>query len=191
MVDAVWRASCQVDPDTMRAPAKNPSAVLGVIIATLLSASLVTVPARAEGWFGEGEVGASTGLEGGDAGDGVIWTRARTRLLGGFELGWTETDTDALGWRFAVEIEKRPSFGGELRYVRRLNDVFAVHAGGSTVLVPDSLYGGTLGGRLVIPMGDVGLFIEPALHTFVAGTDLPKDTVLIWATLSLGVRFEI
>lgn len=173
------------------APAMLRWSMSSVSWATLMAAIFLALPARAEGWFGEGEVGVGTGMEGGDAGGAVAWQRARTRLFGGFELGWTESDRDALGWRFTAELERRLSLGGEVRYVRRFGDVVSAHAGGSCVVVPDSLYGGTLGATFKLPLGPIRLFLEPSLAAFVAGTDLPRDTVVIWASLNGGLRFDL
>ena len=58
-----------------------------VTVSTLIGATLLATPANAEGWLIDGELGLSTGLEGGDDGAGEIeWRRARTRVSAGVEM---------------------------------------------------------------------------------------------------------
>jgi hypothetical protein len=145
--------------------------------------------ARAEGWLIDAEAGVATGLEGGDPGSGQIeWQRARTRVLAGVEMRVDETESEGTAFRAFAEIEKRGSVGGEARYVRWINPEIGLFAGVVGTLAPETLVGGGFGGRFVIPMGRVGVFVEPSFSALPLGSDLPGDTVLMWGLISMGVR---
>jgi len=77
---------------------------------------LLARPARAEGYMYETYFGIGSGLEGGDAGTGTLgWQRARLRLSGGLDLRDEEDPVQGIGFRGAVELEKRGSIGGDIR----------------------------------------------------------------------------
>jgi hypothetical protein len=145
--------------------------------------------ARAEGWLMNGVFAVGTGLQGGDPGTGsVAWTRARTRILSGVDLRNDESRSDGMGFYGFVEIERRPSFGGELRYQRWWTSTIAFHASVLGIAVPDTMFGLGVGARLGFPIGKkLTLFLEPGFAAFPIGSDLPGNGVVVWGTLSGGV----
>jgi hypothetical protein len=164
-----------------------------VSVPTLAGAMLLAQTARAEGWMYESYLGAGSGLEGGDAGTGKLsWQRARLRLSGGVDLRSDEDEVQGFGIRGVVELEKRGSVGGELRYSRWLGRGFGAYVGVCGTVAPETLLGGVAGATLVIPFGKrAGLFIEPSLSALPLGSDLPGNSVLIWGLLSVGVNVRL
>jgi hypothetical protein len=165
---------------------------LGVSLPTLIGAMLLAGPARAEGWVYETFLGIGTGLEGGDGGDGSLaWQRARFRLSGGVDFRSAEMPNDGFGVRGVVELERRATLGGELRYSRWLGRGFGAYAGFTGTLAPETLLGGTAGVTALIPLGRAGLFIEPSFSAMPLGSDLPEDSVLLWGLLTVGVNVRL
>lgn len=141
----------------------------------------------------DGVVGAGTGLEGGDPGPGnIVWQRARTRIIGGFDLRSDEAEQDAFGVRGFAEIEKRGGVGLEARYTRWIGRSFGGFVFATGTLMPKTLVGAGFGATFVLPFGKrAGMFVEPAFAALPLGSDLPKDTVLLLGSLSLGVRIGL
>jgi hypothetical protein len=166
---------------------------LCVSLSTLVGAILLAQPARAEGYMYETFLGIGSGLEGGDAGTGQLgWQRARLRLSGGLDLRDEEDPVQGFGFRGAVELEKRGSIGGEIRYSRWLGRGFGAYIGVSGTIAPETLLGGTAGATMLIPLGKrSGLFIEPSISAFPIGSDLPGNSVLIWGLLTVGINVRL
>jgi hypothetical protein len=163
-----------------------------VSAATLLTAMALALPARAEGWMYEGNVGLGTGLEGGDAGTGSMhWQRARFRLVAGLDLRSEESDNEGFGVRAVAELEKRGSFGGELRYARFVSRGFGAYAGICGTAFPETLLGLNGGATVVIPLGRPALFIEPSFAALPFGSDVPDDSIVFWALLTVGVNVRL
>jgi hypothetical protein len=161
-------------------------------LAAAAVAAGLSAPARADELLLDGTFGIGSGLEGGDAGAGLEWRRARFRLLGGVDLRSDEGPADALGFRAFAEIEQRASVGGEIRYERWMARNFGVYAALSGTIAPETLFGGGFGCTAIIPFGKkVGLFIEPSFQVYPLGSDTPGDSILIWGLLSAGVRFGL
>jgi hypothetical protein len=153
---------------------------------------LLAEPARAEGWTYETFLGLGGGLEGGNGGDGSLaWQRGRFRLIGGVDFRNSEMPNDGFGVRGVVELERRATLGAELRYSRWLGRGFGAYAGFTGTVAPETLFGGTAGVTAIIPLGRVGLFIEPNFSAMPLGSDLPDDSVLIWAMLNVGVNVRL
>jgi hypothetical protein len=146
-----------------------------------------------EGYTYESFLGVASGIEGGDAGTSRIgWQRARFRINGGVDLRDEEDALQGFGFRAAVELERRASLGGEVRYSRWLGRAFGGYAGISGVVAPETLLGGTAGCTLLLPLGPRGgLFLEPSLSVFPLGSDLPENSLLIWGLLTLGVNVRL
>jgi hypothetical protein len=162
-----------------------------VMLSTLLGASTLANNAHAEGLLTDGEVGIGTGLEGGDAGKGKIeWQRARTRISAGVEIRSDEDADQGVAFRAFAEIEKRGSVGGEARYVRWASPTFGLYAGLIGTLAPETLFGGGIGARFLIGK-KAGIWIEPSFNALPLGSDLPGDTILLWALVNGGVRFGL
>lgn len=162
-----------------------------VSAATLAAAMFLAIPARAEGWLFDGQLGAGSGLEGGDPGTGKYeWNRARVRIVAGLDMQNDEDESAALGFRAFAELEKRGSAGGEARYIRWLSRHFGVHAGVIGTVAPETLFGGGIGATLVVGNRS-GLFIEPAFYALPLGSDLPDGSVLMWGLLTAGVRLAL
>jgi hypothetical protein len=136
-----------------------------------------------------GVFAVGTGLQGGDPGNGsVAWTRARTRVLSGVDLRNDEARSDGMGFYGFVEIERRASFGGELRYQRWWTSTISFHAGILGIAVPDTMLGLGVGARIGFPIGKKAtLFLEPGFAAFPIGSDLPGSSVIVWGTLAGGI----
>lgn len=134
-----------------------------------------------------------TGLEGGDPGHGdLTWGRARTRLIAGFDLRSDEAEQDALGFRAFAELEQRGGIGGEVRYTRFLRRAIGGSVFATAIVAPETLVGAGVAATWIIPFGPrFGISIEPAFAGLPLGSDLPEDSVLLWATLALGVRLGL
>lgn len=139
-----------------------------------------------------GLVGAGTGFEGGGAGDGVSWQRARTRAVVGLDFAVDEVGYNAFGFRSFIELERRTSLGGSFFYTRWVAPKFGLFAGITGVAVPEQLFGGTAGALFLVPLGSkVDIFIEPSIAALPLGSDVPDDSVIVWALLSAGLRFDL
>ncbi|HET9958833.1 MAG TPA: hypothetical protein VFQ61_30275 [Polyangiaceae bacterium] len=158
----------------------------------LLLALLWTARARADGYAVDGTLGVGSGMQAGDAGSGMAWSRARLRLQTGFDLMSDELPNQAVGFRGFVELERRGSVGLEARYTRWLGRGFGGFVFGSAAFMPETLVGGGVGFTLVIPLGSrVGLGLEPAFAAFPLGSDLPEGSFVFLAGLSAGVRVRL
>ena len=135
-------------------------------------------------------VALGTGLEGGDPGGGSLeWRRARTRILAGFDLRSDEEEEQSFGLRAFAELERRGGVGGEVRYERWLGRALGGYVFATGLFAPETLVGAGFGATFVIPFGKrAGFAIEPAFAALPLGSDVPDDTVVMWATLTLGVR---
>jgi hypothetical protein len=96
-----------------------------------------------------------------------------------------------MGFRAFVEIEDRATLGGEARYLRWASRSVGAYAGVTGTIVPETLFGGTVGARLIIPMGRAGIFVEPSLSVLPLGSDLPQNGPLIWTLLTIGLRLGL
>lgn len=172
-----------------------PALPLHTVAALALGLALLAhaAPARADGWMLDATTALGTGLEGGDSGSGSLgWRRARTRLLAGVDLRSNEWEKDSLGFRGFAELEQRGSVGGEVRYERWLSRAVGGYVHASAVLTPETLVGAGFGASFVIPFGKrVGFAIEPSFTALPLGSDVPDGTVVLWGSLSLGVRLGL
>ena len=141
----------------------------------------------------DGNFGLGSGLEGGDSGTGKLgWRRARLRITTGVDLRDDESLSDALGFRAFAELEKRATFGGEVRYERWISRSVGAYAGVVGVVTPETLFGGSVGATVVIPFGKrVGLYLEPSFHVLPVGGDLPSTGPLIWLLFSAGIKLGL
>ncbi len=154
---------------------------------------LLATHARAEGYLVDGDFGVGSGMEGGDAGSGKLgWRRARLRITTGVDLRDDEDQANALGFRAFAEIEKRATFGGEARYERWLSHNVGAYAGVIGVVTPETLFGGSVGATVVLPLGKrAGLFLEPSFGVLPLGADLPSTGPLIWLLFSVGIKLGL
>jgi hypothetical protein len=164
-----------------------------VSISALLCAMFLARQARAEGYLVDGDFGVGSGLEGGDSGTGKLgWRRARLRISTGVDLRSDEDEADALGFRAFAEIEKRATFGGEARYERWISHNVGAYAGVIGVITPETLFGGSAGATVVIPLGKrAGLYLEPSFSVLPVGADLPSTGPLIWILFSAGIKLGL
>jgi hypothetical protein len=149
--------------------------------------------ARAEGYLLDGDFGVGSGMEGGDSGLGKLgWRRARLHITTGVDLRDDESQADALGFRAFAEIEKRATFGGEARYERWISHNVGVYGGLIGVVSPETLFGGSVGATVVVPLGKrAGLFLEPSFSVLPVGSDLPSTGPLIWLLFSVGIKLGL
>jgi hypothetical protein len=167
---------------------KRQSALISAIIVLSMAS-----PALAEGWLTNGVFALGTGLEGGDPGSGsVVWTRARTRVMAGVDLRNDEAMADGVGFYGFSEIERHASFGAEARYERWWTPTIGFHVSAIGVLVPETMVGPGVGARFGFPIGHkVTFFLEPGFAAFPLGSDLPHDSVILWATLNGGIGVSL
>ncbi len=142
-----------------------------------------------EGWLMTGVFAVGTGLQGGDPGTGsVAWTRARTRLIAGVDLRSDEARSNGIGFYGFAEIERRASFGAEVRYQRWWTTTIGFHASILGTLVPESMVGAGVGARFGFPIANkLTLFLEPGFAVLPFGSDLPSNSIILWGTLIGGV----
>ncbi len=166
---------------------------VGVSLSALVCATLLTSQARAEGYLVDGDFGIGSGLEGGDSGTGKLgWRRARLRISTGVDLRDDEDEADALGFRAFAEVEKRATFGGEARYERWISHNVGAYAGVIGVVTPETLFGGSAGATIVVPLGKrAGLYLEPSFSVLPVGADLPSTGPLIWILFSAGIKLGL
>jgi hypothetical protein len=162
-------------------------------ILALSCAMLLSSRAHAEGYLVDGDFGLGSGLEGGDAGKGKLgWRRARLRINTGIDLRSDESESDALGFRAFAELEKRATLGGEVRYERWISRNVGAYAGVIGVVTPETLFGGSVGATVVMPLGKrLGLSLEPSFSVLPVGGDLPSSGPLIWFLFSAGIKLGL
>jgi hypothetical protein len=175
----------------MRAPSKGFNILVSVV--TLGCSMLHAMPAHAEGYLTDASFGLGSGLEGGDPGTGRLgFHRARLRILTGIDLRDDEDESDALGFRAFVELEKRGSVGAEARYERWMTHTVGVYCGLTGTVAPETLFGGGVGATVVIPFGKrAGLYLEPSFQALPVGSDLPHGTVLVWGLFTAGIQLGL
>lgn len=164
-----------------------------VSISALFGAMFLATPAHAEGYLYDGNFGIGSGLEGGDTGTGQFgWRRARLRLSTGVDLRDDESQANGLGIRAFAEIEKRATFGGEIRYERWMSHNVGAYGGVIGVISPETLFGGSVGMDFVIPFGKrAGLYLEPSFSILPVGSDLPSSGPLVWLLFSAGLKLGL
>jgi len=165
-----------------------------VMAATVLVVTVAAWPAAAQQWQLGGQLGAGTGLEGGDPGTGeTSFRRARTRIQVGLDARVDETPELGYGFLGFAEVEPHVGVGAELRLSRRFGSRASGFVGGIGVLAPHTLVGGSFGIQLLIPADSdsSSWFVEPAFAALPLGTDLPGDKVLFWGMLTMGIHVEL
>jgi hypothetical protein len=162
-------------------------------IAVLLSALSLSSRARAEGYAVDATAAVGTGLEGADPGVGHLeWHRARTRIIAGFDLRSDEWEKESVGFRGFAEVERHASAGGEVRYTRWLGHSVGGWVFGTAVITPETLVGAGVGMTLTVPFGKrFGIAIEPSFAALPLGSDRAENGIVLWGSLSLGVRLGL
>jgi hypothetical protein len=158
-----------------------------VVVSPLLAAALLTAPAaaRAQQYQPSASAMVGSGVESGGYGA----RRARTRLRAALELRTDERPDEALVVAGDVDVEPKPGFGADVRYGRALGPTLTLSAGAIGYLVPGTLIGPCAGAEARLPMGK-GAFavVAPDVSVFVAGSDLPENTVVWQALFQVGLR---
>ncbi len=164
-----------------------------VSLLTVAASTLLSATARAEGYLTDGSFGLGSGIEGGDGAAGKLaFHRARLRILTGFNLRDEEDQGNALGVRAFVELERRGSLGGELRYERWMTKTVGVYCGLTGTIAPETLFGGGVGATVLFPLGKRGgLYLEPSFQALPVGSDLPHGSVLIWGLFTVGIQLGL
>ena len=163
------------------------------MLATLVSLVAGGREAAAQKLMLGGSAGVASGVEGGDAGSGTQFRRARTR----FELtvdGRNDEDKRiGLEARVFAEIEPHASLGGGVRFVYWLSPTFTAGAGALVDIFPHSLVGAdfALQFRLPVPRPTLRLFVEPSFAVIPLGTDLPDDRPILWGLLKVGIHADL
>jgi hypothetical protein len=153
---------------------------------------LLAATANAEELLSHVLFGVGSGGEAGDASGALAWRRARTRFVSGLDLRWDEGRAQGFSFRGFVEVEQRASLGGDVRYTAWATRGVGLFGGVTAIIAPETLWGGVAGAEFVIPLGNnPGIFIEPSVSAFPIGSDLPEGSVVVWASLALGVRVGI
>lgn len=190
----MWPNTCHVAASIVQTARKTaPSVRASVSLITLVCAIFLAKTAHAEGYLVDGDFGIGSGLEGGDTGTGKFgWRKARLHITTGIDLRDDESEADALGFRAFAEIEKRATLGGEARYERWISHTVGAYGGLIGVITPNTLFGGTVGADVVIPLGKrAGLFLEPSFSVLPVGSDLPSSGPLIWFLFSAGIKLGL
>jgi len=166
--------------------ARRVSAAL-VALATFASPSL----AYAQQYIAAGVLEGATGVEGGGGKD-VSLVRAPTRLRLGADLHIDEDPTNGLGFAALVDLEPRARFGVDIRYIRTVNERFALSGGAIGYLTPGTMIGPAATLEYRHPMAkSLWLTAGPEVNVFVVGIDVPDKTVIWQALLHLGLRVDL
>jgi hypothetical protein len=160
------------------------AALLG--LALLVSAR----DAAAQQYLIGGDVGVSSGLEGG--GNPSMMQLARTRLRLGADLRIDESPDDILEFGMLAEIAPKSGFGADLRYARMAGDRFVVDAGILAILAPSSLYGVCAGLTYRLPLSQrAQITLGPEADFYFLGSDLPDGTVVWELRFQGGLRVDL
>lgn len=134
---------------------------------------------------------AATGMEGG-GGKNVSLERAGTRLRVGGDVHIDEDPENGIGFAGLVDLEPRARFGADVRYVRVVQERFALSGGAVGYITPGTAVGpaATLEYRHPIAKS-LWLSAGPEVNAFVVGIDVPDKTVIWQALLHLGLRVDL
>ena len=116
------------------------------------------------------------------------WERARTRVMAGVDLRNDEFMTDGIGFYSFAEIERRATWGAEVRYERWWTPTIGFHVSAIGVVLPESMVGPAVGARIGFPIGKkLTFFIEQGFAVFPIGSDLPQGNVILWVMVNGGI----
>lgn len=149
--------------------------------------------ARAQRLILGGSLGGSTGVEGGDAGQGTQFRRARTHLELSVDGRIDEDKRQGIEVRAFAEIEPHASVGLGVRYLYWLTPSVVVGAGGIADLFPRTLFGVDVAVqlRLPFPSKNFNLMLEPSFAALPLGADIQDGQVILWGLLKLGFHADL
>jgi hypothetical protein len=161
-----------------------------VSLATLIVMFFLARSAAAQRLVADGGIGIGTGLQRSDLIQDGLFQPARTRIVAPVYFRNDEDISQGIGIVGIFEIAPKVGFGLEGRYVRWFGKAFSGFVGIPVIIAPKSLVGADVGATFNLPLGNLGLFVEPSLAAMPLGTDLPGDNVLIWGLLSVGIHAQ-
>lgn len=133
----------------------------------------------------------ASGMEGGGGREASL-TRAPTRLRVGADVHVDEEPENALGIAGVIDLEPRARFGADIRYVRVVEQRFALNVGAIGFITPGTAIGPTAGLDYRHPVAkSLWLTAGPEVNVFVVGIDVPDKTVIWQALLHLGLRVDL
>lgn len=98
------------------------------------------------------------------------------------------------GWGFYsfAEIERRATWGAEVRYGYWWTPTVGFHIGMIGVIAPYTMVGPSAGARFGFPIGKkLTFFLEPGLAVFPVGSDIPGNNIIIWGIFNGGIGVEL
>jgi hypothetical protein len=108
--------------------------------------------------------------------------------MAGVDLRNDEFLTDGFGVYGFAEVERRATWGAEVRYERWWTPTIGFHVSAIGIIVPNSMVGPGVGARLGFPIGKkLTFFLEPGFAVFPLGSDLPHGNVVLWGMLNGGI----
>lgn len=147
--------------------------------------------ANAQKYVAAGTFEASNGMEGGGGKESSL-VRAPTRLRAGADLHVDEDPENVIGFAGIVDIEPRTKFGADIRYIRVVNEHFALSGGAVGYITPGTMVGPACSLEYRHPFASkLQLTAGPDLNVFVVGIDVPDKTVIWQAMLHLGLRVDL
>ena len=159
----------------------------------VLAAAAWSRAASAQAWVSDVHLSVASGIEGADQSIQLGWQRARGRLVLGLDLGVDERGRDAYGFRVFTELERSIAVGAEAGYLLWVLPELNVFVGASSVLAPETLFGGTVAATYVLSLGErLGLGIWTSFSALPLGSDRPEgDGIVVWGLLGVGVRARL
>ncbi len=134
----------------------------------------------------------SSGIQGGGGGATSSFHRARSTIRLGADLRVDEFPKDIFFGALVIEMEPRAGVGGDFRYMRMLAPKDFVFVGVEGIIMPQTLFGGSVGYTHRIPLSPkVSITAGPMLQVFFLGGDLPDNTIVWQALLQIGFRADL
>lgn len=160
-------------------------------LSTFIALAALTAPASAQRYIPAGIFEDSTGMQGG-GGRAVSLERAPTRLRIGGELRVDEDPENGVAVAGLIDLEPRARFGADLRYIRLVNEHFALSGGAIGYLTPGTMIGPVAALEYRHPFAkSLWLSAGPEVNVFVVGVDVPDKTVIWQALLHVGLRVDL
>ena len=164
---------------------------IGAFSAGFVILMAVTSSASAQRYVPAALFEGATGMEGGGGKNGSF-ERAGTRLRAGADVHIDEEPDNAVGFAGIVDLEPRARFGADIRYIRVVEERFAISGGAIAYITPGTAIGPAATLEYRHPLSkSLWLSAGPEVNVFVVGIDVPDKTVIWQALLHVGLRVDL
>lgn len=170
---------------------RRPLAAAVTALAAFAAVSSISVTSSAQRYVPAGLLEGASGMAGG-GGREASYERAPTRLRIGADVHVDEDPDNGIGIAGLVDLEPRARFGADIRYIRVVEQRFALSVGAIGYITPGTMIGpaATLEYRHPVSKS-LWLTAGPEVNVFVVGIDIPDKTVLWQALLHVGLRVDL